>query len=43
MKKAFALILSLALVLMSVSALADLVICQNKVEITNALTDFAKL
>ncbi len=43
MKKMVAVFLSLALVLMSVSALADLVIVQNKVEITSQMEAFAKL
>ena len=43
MKKLLAIILTLALVLASASALADLVICQNKVEITAQLEAFAKL
>ncbi len=43
MKKLVAIILTLALMLMSVSALADIVICQNKVEITTQMEAFAKL
>ena len=43
MKKLLAIILTLALVLASASALADLVICQTKVEITAQLEAFAKL
>ncbi|MBR4747854.1 MAG: hypothetical protein IK061_10745, partial [Desulfovibrio sp.] len=35
--------LTLAMLLVSASALADLVICQNKVEITAQLEAFAKL
>jgi len=43
MKKLVALVLTLALALLSVSALADIVICQNKVEITSQMQDFAKV
>lgn len=43
MKKVLALVLSLALCMMTVSVLADIVICQNKVEITAAMQDYAKL
>ena len=43
MKKLVAVILTLALALVSVSALADLVICQNKVEITTQMEAFAKV
>ncbi len=43
MKKLIALVLSLALCMMAASVLADIVICQNKVEITAAMQDFAKL
>ena len=43
MKKLTALILALALCLMATSALADIVICQNKVEITNAMQEYAEL
>ena len=43
MKKLFALILALSLCMMATSALADIVICQNKVEITNAMQEYAAL
>ena len=43
MKKLAAIVLSLAMLLVSVSALADLVICQNKVEITEQMEAYAKL
>ena len=43
MKKILALCAALVMVLSATSALADLVICQNKVEITAALEAFAKL
>ena len=43
MKKLIALVLSLALCMMAASVLADIVICQNKVEITAAMQDYAKL
>ena len=43
MKKLAAIVLSLAMLLVSVSALADLVIVQNKVEITSQMEAFAKL
>ncbi|MBR6184671.1 MAG: ABC transporter substrate-binding protein [Clostridia bacterium] len=43
MKKLVSLLLCVMMLLVSVSALADIVICQNKVEITNALMDYAKL
>ena len=43
MKKLVALVLFAALLLTSTGALADIVICQNKVEITNALMEYAKL
>ena len=43
MKKVLALVLSLALCMMTVSVLAEIVICQNKVEITAAMQDYAKL
>ena len=43
MKKLVAIVLSLAMLLVSASALADLVICQNKVEITEQMEAFAKL
>ena len=43
MKKLVAIILTLALALLSVSALADIVICQNKVEITSQMQEFAKV
>ena len=42
MKKVVAIVLTLAMLLASVSALADIVICQNKVEITTALEAYAK-
>ncbi len=43
MKKLIAVLLSVLMLMMSVSALADIVICQNKVEITAAMEEFAKL
>ena len=43
MKKFVALVLALAMVLTAASALADLVICQNKVEITAQMEAYAKL
>ncbi len=43
MKKVLALVLALAMMMAATSALADIVICQNKVEITSALMDYAKL
>ena len=43
MKKLVALILALSMVLVATGALADLVICQNKVEITTQMQDFAKV
>ena len=43
MKKLVALILALSMVLVATGALADLVICQNKVEITAQMQDFAKV
>ncbi len=43
MKKLLAIVLSLALMLTAASALADLVIVQNKVEITAQMEEFAKL
>ena len=43
MKKFVALVLALAMVLTAASALADIVICQNKVEITAQMEAFAKL
>ena len=43
MKKIVALVLFAAMLLASTGALADIVICQNKVEITNALMEYAKL
>ncbi len=43
MKKLVAMVLTLVMALMSVSALADLVICQNKVEITQQMEEYAKL
>ena len=41
MKKLLSLILVLAMCLMATSALADIVICQNKVEITAAMQEYA--
>lgn len=43
MKKLIAIVLTLAMMLTAVSALADIVIVQNKVEITSQMEDFAKL
>jgi len=43
MKKLVALILALSMVLVATGALADIVICQNKVEITAQMQDFAKV
>ena len=43
MKKLIAIVLTLAMLLTAASALADLVIVQNKVEITSQLEEFAKL
>ena len=43
MKKLIAIVLTLAMMLTAVSALADVVICQNKVEITTAMEEYAKL
>ena len=43
MRKLVAVILTLAMLLVSMSALADVVICQNKVEITAQMEAFAKL
>ena len=43
MKKIVALVLAMALMLTATAALADIVICQNKVEITSQMEDFAKL
>ena len=43
MKKLIALVLAVAMLLTAASALADIVICQNKVEITTQLEAFAKL
>ena len=43
MKKLIAIVLTLALMMTAVSALADIVIVQNKVEITSQMEDFAKL
>ena len=43
MKKLIALVLAVAMMLTAASALADIVICQNKVEITTQLEAFAKL
>ena len=43
MKKLIALVLAVAMLLTAASALADIVICQNKVEITAQLEAFAKL
>lgn len=41
MKKVLALVLALVLTLAATSALADIVICQNKVEITTAMQEYA--
>jgi raffinose/stachyose/melibiose transport system substrate-binding protein len=41
MKKLLSMILVLAMCLMATSALADIVICQNKVEITAAMQEYA--
>ena len=43
MKKLIAVVLALALMMTAASALADIVICQNKVEITSQMEAFAKL
>ena len=43
MKKLVAVVLTLAMLLVSMSALADIVICQNKVVITSQMEAFAKL
>ena len=43
MKKLIALVLAVAMLLTAASALADIVICQNKVEITTQMEAFAKL
>ena len=43
MKKFIAIVLTLALMMTAASALADIVICQNKVEITSQMEAFAKL
>ena len=43
MKKLIAIVLTLALMMTAASALADLVIVQNKVEITAQMEEFAKL
>ena len=43
MKKLIAIVLTLAMLLTAASALADLVIVQNKVEITSQMEEFAKL
>ncbi len=43
MKKVLALVLALVMCMIATSALADIVICQNKVEITSAMQDYAKL
>ena len=43
MKKVLALVLALAMMMVATGALADIVICQNKVEITAAMQDYAKL
>ena len=43
MKKLISLVLAVAMMLTAASALADIVICQNKVEITTQLEAFAKL
>ena len=41
MKKLLSMILVLAMCLMATGALADIVICQNKVEITAAMQEYA--
>ncbi|MBQ2947831.1 MAG: extracellular solute-binding protein, partial [Clostridia bacterium] len=43
MKKLLSMVLVLAMCLMATSALADIVICQNKVEITAAMQEYAAL
>ena len=43
MKKLIAIVLTLALLMTAASALADIVIVQNKVEITSQMEEFAKL
>ena len=43
MKKLIAIVLALALMMTAASALADIVIVQNKVEITSQMEEFAKL
>ena len=43
MKKLISIVLALALMMTAASALADIVICQNKVEITSQMEAFAKL
>ena len=43
MKKLVALLLAAMMVLAATGALADIVICQNKVEITSQMEAFAKL
>ena len=43
MKKLLSMILVLAMCLMATGALADIVICQNKVEITSQMQAFAKV
>ena len=43
MKKVLALVLALAMMMVATGALADIVICQNKVEITEAMQEYAKL
>ena len=43
MKKLVALLLAAMMILAATGALADIVICQNKVEITAALEEFAKV
>ena len=43
MKKLIAVVLALALMMTAASALADIVIVQNKVEITSQMEEFAKL
>ena len=43
MKKLIALVLAVAMMLTAASALADIVICQNKVEITTQMEAFAKV
>ena len=42
MKKLIALVLAVAMMLTAASALADIVICQNKVEIGSVMEEYAK-